>query len=330
MAPGPYESVMTPARFERLLLQTSDKAAHAILAQSKSHDRQAQTYAQMRLDIRTRWLQGWEHFDAVIYAMQQSGALLLQRDDEIEDEHSEVRRALSLLHAASTVVLFEIRTLLGEGLWSGAAARWRALHELTVTAKLIHTGGSAVASRYLKHGFVVQTERLLKYWQAHKRGPVPHAELLRRQERATKLIAELTLQDERGSFRDAYGWAAPLMPIAKSGNRVSPTFDRLEKLAELDNLRLLVHSSHGLVHADSAGVTAAVVVEDDAWALGPVPNFIETVARPTLLSAIHCIAVTHLGFEPKANDFAQLIGPLGAAAMKVARWGVDSFGSPQA
>ncbi|MEU1250666.1 DUF5677 domain-containing protein [Micromonospora arida] len=327
MAEKPYRSVMSGARFHRLIMQESVGAARRILAASKNHERQAATYARMRAEIYDRWVQGWEYFDAVIYAMQQNGVLLLQRDDEVEDDHSEVRRALSLIHSSGTIVLYEIRTLLAAGLWSGGAARWRALHELAVTAKLVAEGERAMATRYLSHGFVVQTDRLLKYWEAHGRGPVAHHELLKRQERCRQLIDELTLPEESRSFRDSYGWAAPLMPISRSGKRIPPTFDRLEKLAGLEQLRLLVSGAHGLVHADSAGSAAAVVMGDDAWALGPVPNFAETVARPALMSAIHCIGSTHLGFESEINDFAQDIGLLAGAAMKLAGWGVEAFES---
>src|SRR5271165_6398888 len=60
-----------------------------------------------------------------------------------------VPRLLTLIHSSATVTLYEIRTLLLEGLWAGAAARWRALHELTVTAVLVARGGGAIARRYL-------------------------------------------------------------------------------------------------------------------------------------------------------------------------------------
>lgn len=322
---------MSHGRFRRLIMAGADLAAEEISAQSKNHPAQAETYVRMRAQIRDRFVDGWECFDAIIYAMQQNGLIMLKRDEETDDSHSEVRFALALIHCSSTTVLYEIRTLLLEGLWSGAAARWRALHELTVAAKLVAEGGSSIARRYLKHGFVVQTERLLKYWETHRRGPVALDELLRRQDECARLIAELTLPDEhRRSFRDSYGWAAHLMPVAASGRRIPPTFDRLEQLAGFANLRLLVSGAHGLVHADPAGVATSVLVAPDAWALGPVPDFTETVARPALMSAMNCIGATHLGFECEMNEFAQVIGVLAAAAMKLAGAGVTAFGGGEA
>jgi Family of unknown function (DUF5677) len=160
---------------------------------------------------------------------------MLERAQQVSDTHSDARSALVLIHANSTMLVYEIRSLLLEGLWPGAAARWRALHELTVTAKLVAKGGPPMADRYLQHGFVTQTDRLARYFDAHGRGPVPEQELQRRQARAAELVATRTLPDQDGTFRDPYGWAAPLMPLGrKSGKRIRPSFDQLERIAELD------------------------------------------------------------------------------------------------
>lgn len=153
--------------------------------------------------IKERYTEAWDCFDAVIFSMQQNGLLMLQRMDEAgEDDHSDVRTALSLIHSSATVILYEIRTLLLEGLWAGAAARWRALHELTVTAVLVARGEGAIASRYLNHGFVVQTKRLVDFYDRHGRGPLSPDELKRRQAKSETLIDRFTLPDQHGSFRD--------------------------------------------------------------------------------------------------------------------------------
>jgi hypothetical protein len=236
--------------------------------------------------------------------MQQNGLLMLQRMDEVsEDDHSDARTALSLIHSSATVTLYEIRTLLLEGLWAGAAGRWRALHELTVTAVLIARGGSVIAKRYLNHGFVIQTERFARFYNHHARGPLLPDELRRRQAKAETLIDRFTLPDQRGSFKDPYGWAAPLMPIYRNGKRLRPSFPELEKLAELDDYRELVFSAHGLAHTDSGGVTAISIFGPGQYVMGPIDAFTSTVARPALLSASHCVAATHLGFENKTNEF---------------------------
>ncbi|WP_416046574.1 DUF5677 domain-containing protein [Propioniciclava soli] len=81
---------------------------------------------------------------------------MLNRLDEVErgssrDPHQPVRIGLALLQSSATLTLGEIRTLLEAGYWAGAAARWRALHESAVAAKLIAQGGPRIAQRFLAH-----------------------------------------------------------------------------------------------------------------------------------------------------------------------------------
>jgi hypothetical protein len=317
---------MSRARFQRMLSQGSSRVAEDILVASKRHVKQQETYQRLRRDIREKYAEGWDCFDAVIFSMQQNGLLMLQRMDEVgEDDHSDTRTALSLIHSSATVTLYEIRTLLLEGLWAGAAGRWRALHELTVTAVLVARGESAIARRYLNHGFVMQTERFVRFYNHHARGPLSPDELRRRQAKAKTLIDLFTLPNQRGSFKDPYGWAAPLMPTDSNGKRLRPSFPELEKLAELDDYRELVFSAHGLAHADSGGVTAVSIIGPGQYVMGPIDIFTSTVARPALLSASHCVAATHLGFENKINEFAQSLGLMASGIMKLIERAVSIF-----
>ena len=318
-----FRFTMTAPRFQRLIIQRSSDVADDILAQSKDHPKQQETHQQLRRNIKDKYAEAWDCFDAVIFSMQQNGLLMLGRMDEVgEDDHSDVRTALSLIHSSATVTLYEIRTLLLEGLWAGAAGRWRALHELTVTAVLVARGESVIARRYLDHGFVTQTERFTRF---HARGPLSLDELRRRQAKSKTLIESSTLPDQRGSFKDPYGWAAPLMPFASRGKRREPSLPELEKLAELDDYRELVFSAHGLAHTDSGGVMAASLFGPGQYVMGPIDAFTSTVARPTLISASRCIAATHLGFENEINRFGQLLGLLASGAMELASRAINAF-----
>lgn len=277
-------------------------------------------------EIYAQWSEGWEFFDGVVYAIQQNGIMLLKRADDLDDEHSPMREALCLIHSAACLVFQEIRTLLLAGFWSGAVGRWRSLHELAVTAIIIARQDSAFAQRYLDHGFVVQTHRLFEYYEAHARGPVAPNNLDARRAQADRLVQQHHVANAPKKFRDAYGWAASLMPLNRQGDKlVPPTFDRLEQMADQQHLRLLVMSAHGHVHSDSAGVVAAVVATETDWAIGPTPGFPEQVARPAFLSMQSIIAATHLGYEPTFNEFAKVIGLCGASAMKLAAWGFEAF-----
>jgi hypothetical protein len=322
----PLYFTMSAARFQRMLSQESSGVADDILALSRDHIKQQETYQRLRRNIRAKYTEAWDCFDAVIFSMQQNGLLMLRRIDEVgEDDHSDARTALSLIHSSATVTLYEIRTLLLEGLWAGAAGRWRALHELTVTAVLVARGEDAIARRYLDHGFVTQTERFTRFYNRHSRGPLSPDELRRRQARSATLIDHFTLPDQYGSFRDPYGWAAPLMPFDSRGKRRAPSLPELEKLAGLDDYRELVFMAHALAHTDSGGVTAISIFGPGQYVMGPIHAFISSVARPALLSASSCIAATHLGFENRINEFAQSLGLLASGAIKLAARAVDIF-----
>jgi len=315
------------AKFMKLVEHEAEPHARDILRLSReAHARSSTLNSRIESDISNRWAKGWEFFDGVVYATQQDGAMLLQRTDEVDDDHSPMREALALINSAACLVFQEIRTLLLAGFWSGAVGRWRALHELAVSAIIVAQQDPSFAQRYLDHSFVVQTHRLCEYYEVHGRGPVAQQELEKRRAQAELLSQKHQVSNAPKRFRDSYGWAAPLMPLNRQGDKlVPPTFDRLEKMANEDHRRLLVMSAHGHVHSDSAGVVAAVLASDTEWALGPTPGFPQQVARPAFLTMRSLIAATHLGFEPEFNEFAKVIGLCGASAMQLALWGARAF-----
>ncbi len=140
-----------------------------------------------------------------------------------------------------------------------------------------------------------------------------------------RLEEEHAVAGARSRFRDAYGWAIPLLPRSASGEYPRPTFDRLEALAGYDERRLLVSSSHGLVHNDSGGVRTAVLM-DEGYSLGPMPGFTKTVVQPSLESIIWLVAATHTCFEPTLDsEFARLLSMQGAGLIHLASDALHSF-----
>lgn len=262
--------------------------------------------------------------EAICFGLEQHGIWMLDRIDTVdEDSHTPVRSVLALIHSASTITIREIILLAEHGYWVGAAARWRGLHELAVTARLVADCGPVIAQRYLDHGLVVQTRRLKDYRQRHDVGPVPKEALDERDREARRLEQQHEVANSMARFRDAYGWAIPLVPKDRSGRHVRPTFERLEQLAQFHHRRLLVASAHGLVHNDAAGVRTAVLL-DEGYSLGPVPQFTATVLRPTLESVIFLVAATHTCFEPELDsDFARLLSLQGAGLLALASDALD-------
>jgi len=314
--------------------QAVDLASDVFKLASAGRSKELQRDESVREKILQEWAQGWEYYDAVLYSARQMALVLAERSDRtraefVKDEHDASRSALCLIHFAGCQTLDEVRTLLLSGLWAGAAARWRGLHELAITARLVAMGGPNIAQRYLDHGHVVQTRRLIEYYEKHGRGPVGKAELQSRQEQSEALIAHHTLPNQSRPFRDAYGWATPLLPLTKKGQHAAPTFDQLEALAGYGDLRLLVYSAHGLVHNDSGGVAASVLGDFNGssyeWIAVPTELHTETVARPALVSAQILLGATILGSEPQWSELARSLASHHVAIQRLASWGADAF-----
>lgn len=273
------------------------------------------------------WARGWTVFDAVIYSMEQSAALMFARL-ELDDEHADVREALLLQQSVATMTLREIRELLEAGYLSGSAARWRALHETAVTAVLIAEGGATIARRYLDHGIAAQFTRLEAFYQQPHPDAPPEQERNERRALVAELIAKHTLTDESVGFARPYAWASPLMPRRKDGKLQEPTFTRLEEAARQMDMRLLVQSgAHGHVHNDAGAVRTAVLKDGTTFIVGPRSDEIPTVAVPTLRTTVSIAAATHMGFEPEFSEFGRLISLTGAAIAELSMRGAAEFKS---
>lgn len=270
----------------------------------------------------------FDAIDQIVFGMEQAAVQMLDRIGFVkEDDHTPVRSALVLLQSAATMTIREITLLASQGYWVAGAARWRALHELAVSARLIAEGGPSIAQRYLDHGFVVQTRRALAYRDAHDAGPVTAVELNERARQADALETTHAIANSGSRFRDAYGWALPMLETTAKGSIPRPTFDVLERRAGAEVRRLLVVSAHGLVHLDAAGVRTAVLM-DEGYSLGPIEHFTKAVLQPTLDSIIRLVAATHLAFEPDLeSQFARLTAAQGSGLIKIAADALHAFGT---
>lgn len=294
-----------------------------LAARQTRPDREAKLFEQIA-DTRNSWSRSLEVYDAVVASMEQVTHQMI-RIAELDDPHRPVRRALTTLNAAGTMVAREIGCLLELGYLSGAGGRWRALHEIAVTAAVIANCHPIIAERYNDHGFVVGTRRLERFWaQPHPDAPpldLRQSEL----DEATRLCA-LHEPDAPDNFAREYGWAIPLLDEGKSGRRPSPSFRHLEKLADAGHRRLLVEgSANSLVHADSAGVRAAVTSSEPGSPVGSRSEHLHTIGVPALDSLGRLASATHLGFERILDDNAKKLIQLAVGIRALVSRGITIF-----
>lgn len=152
---------------------------------------------------------------------------------------------LTRLHARSCQIANEILTLLSSGYADGAHARWRSMHEITVTGYFVSGFGQNVAERYLLHNNVESYRAALQYQRYFSQlgyEPLTEQELIKIQASYQRLI------DRFGNwYANNYGWAAQAL------NKAQPTFSDIEKAIGLEHWRPHYKFASDNVHANPKG-----------------------------------------------------------------------------
>lgn len=193
-----------------------------------------------------------EALDAV-FAIVCSATEIGQEINEREPE-SLVGDVLLSLHARACLTAHEVRTLLDNGLASGALARARTLHELSVIMGFIamtarEQDSDDIAQRFLDHSEVVHYRDAVEYQKnAEVTGeePLTDGEM----EELVDRMAELRAKYARPFFksRAGYEWAG------EATGKESPTFRDLEDLHGLSHERSNYRWASHFVHADARGM----------------------------------------------------------------------------
>lgn len=188
-------------------------------------------------------------------------------------------QALARLHIRACRIAREILLLLENGFTEGAQARWRTLHEVTVTAALIAEGGDSLAERYFDHEVVDRKKALDDHRRAVTAAgepPVAHRDATALEEEFAAAVAKHGKQ-----FRGMYGWASNQL-----GMPVDPKFHDLQEIAGSLTLKLRYRLSSFDTHASPKALEQ------------PVHHWDPTTHVPGVFEA---------GFEGPAVDTAQAI-----------------------
>jgi hypothetical protein len=187
------------------------------------------------------------------------------------------------LHARALAVAAEIIGLLEHGQASGAIARWRTLHEISVIAAVIRAGDNDIARRYRDHSIVAQWRHVADYQQrADQLGfdPVPIPEVER-----IKNAYDETLSRYGKVFKSDYGW------MNEPGSERRWTFRDLEELVGRGFLRPYYNLANQPVHAGARSVVWDLgSIDDDVFVSGPTNR---GLTDPGQLTGVSLAAVTH-------------------------------------
>lgn len=203
--------------------------------------------------------------------------------------------ALTRLHARGCQVANEIILLMSNGFADGAHARWRTLHEITITANFISHNGQEIAERYLLHNIIDKYKEMITYQE--------HCDFLGMKSLSQDIVEDLTAQRnsliERfgKSFAKDYGWAGCV------GGNPEPSLVDLEKSIEVEHIRPFVKDANRNVHASSRGTMFRLGLSADSEVLLAGPSFhgIDIPGRNTAYS-LSLLTVTLLTYQVSFSD----------------------------
>lgn len=196
-------------------------------------------------------------------------------------------------HARACHISQEILCLLKSGFADAAHARWRALHEVAVTAMFIAKRGQECAERFYFHDIIDSYDGMIEHQKYEDR--------LQEKAPSQKEIDECKIEYDSlikkygKKFGDHYGWASYLFP---SHNRVG--FAAIEKDVGLDHMRPYYKWASQNIHSGSKGMRNRLGLceaKKDILLVGQSNSGMTDPAHATAISLCQ-ITVTLLMLEP--------------------------------
>ncbi len=198
-------------------------------------------------NLEMRWGAGLDFLGMILSVARDVGESFFERRRRSRSKKNHHKKeVLLLLHARSCVVCEEIIVLLRSGLASGAMARWRTLHELSIVMTLIAEHDDELAERYIAHDVV-------EAYKAAKLFETTHSDLGRApfsKKAAQHLRRQYNHVIERFGevFAGEYGWAANHLGLK------NPRFRDLEVVAQQSQMRSHYKFASYHVHAGIKGI----------------------------------------------------------------------------
>lgn len=254
-----------------------------------------------KLGLIASYAPAFEWFDHFLITVQEVGSEANERLRGLESEDRDyVVDVLTRLHARACLVSSEIRALMVSGHASGALARWRTLHEISVVACLVRQEGNDVAERYLLHDTIRRAKALRKLMKYERRLGL---------EQSSTEDFELVFREEADlierfgdHFGSEWGWAVGAL-------KGIPNFARIEEHVRMDHWRPQFGWANNSVHAGFAGTASDIgygSFEFTDFALtGPSIYGISEPATYTLLALYNC-TVALASYKGSDRQYVQL------------------------
>lgn len=203
-------------------------------------------------------------------------------------------------HARACHIAQEILCLLKAGFPDGAHARWRALHEVTVTAMFIKKHGRECAERFYWHDVTESYKGMLQHrkyeHRLQEKGPTD------KEFEECKVIYHQLIDKYGKAFGKPYGWASHVI----RNNRV--TFAAIEENVSLDHMRPYYKWASQNIHAGAKGINNKLGLceaTEDILLVGQSNSGMTDPAHASAISLAQ-ITIVLLNIEPNIDRLVVL------------------------
>ena len=199
-------------------------------------------------------------------------------------------------HARACHISQEILCLLKSGFADGAHARWRALHEVTVTAIFIAKHGQECAERFYWHDIVESYKGMIQHKEyEHRLNAKGNSE---QEILQCKKLYDEVIERYGKTFKEPYGWASGFI-TNKNAN-----FAEIEKDVLLDHMRPYYKWASQNIHAGAKGINNKLGMCEATEDLLLVGQSNSGMTDPAHSSAISLAQITTalLNIEPNIDS----------------------------
>lgn len=253
-------------------------------------------FAGFRRRHRKRWRKAFDLLDTIYVICEEAGAEFNEEIRPLASKNNDpLFEALVTLHSRALLTSNEILWLLNGGFPDGALGRWRAVHEIAVTALFLLDHGTNTAERYLMSLYIA-AHRAMRQYQlyADTANLEPYTD---EQLKGAQHDYDSVISRYGDSMKYEYGWASEAL------NNKKPTFRDIEKKVQLDHWRPRYSWASQYAHANyKPPMTYLGLAEatEDVLLVGPSDAGLTDPAHMMALSLIQA-TIALLLLEPNLD-----------------------------
>lgn len=288
-----------PEQMQELLGNLPDQILSSIQEQAREGLKERRTHHAEFVERNiSRWQNGFDRLELLIEIAIEAGESFNKRLRPDAAERGDLLfDVIVRLHAKGCLISKEVLSLLKNGYADGAHARWRALHELSVTAMFLTKHGADAVSSYMDFEFVEAYKgatQLNRYESRINASGFTEGEMREFKSQYNTVIAK-----HGSDFGKPYGWARKFLSKGR------PTFFALEEDVGLDHWRPYYKWASQNIHANikairySLGLCESV---EDILQVGPSNSGMTDPAYSTAISLVQ-LTYTTVSLSPNLDDF---------------------------